>query len=195
VRIVGGQFRGRPLAVPSGEAIRPTSDRVRESVFNILQHGIPDFTLDGAKVLDLFAGTGALGIEALSRGAGFCLFVEEDAEARGLVRRNVEAFGLTGVTKIFRRDATSLGPAGNLGGLTLAFLDPPYGKGLAERALASAAEGRWLAPGAVAVIEERKGAPVVLPAGFAQLDQRTWGDTEVVFARFATSAGTAPARA
>ena len=195
MRIVGGQFRGRPLAVPNGEAIRPTSDRVRESVFNILQHGIADFTLDGAKVLDLFAGAGALGIEALSRGAGFCLFVEEDAEARGLIRRNVEAFGLTGVTKIFRRDATSLGPAGNLGGLTLAFLDPPYGKGLAERALASAAEGRWLAPGAMAVIEERKGTAVVLPAGFARLDRRTWGDTEVLFARFAAGPGTAPAHA
>ena len=158
---------------------------MREAVFNILAHGIPDFALDGAKVLDLFAGTGALGLEALSRGAAFCLFVEEDAEARALIRRNVEALGLTGVTKIFRRDATDLGPAGRNGGFTLVFLDPPYGQGLAERALASAAAGGWLAPGAIAVIEERKGTAVALPAGFVPLDRRTWGDTEVLFARFA----------
>ena len=107
------------------------------------------------------------------------------AEARALIRRNVEALGLTGVTKIFRRDATDLGPAGRNGGFTLAFLDPPYGQGLAERALASAAEGGWLAPGAVAVIEERKGAAVALPAGFAPLDERSWGDTQALFARFA----------
>ena len=185
MRIVGGQFRGRPLAAPGDDRTRPTSDRVRESVFNILAHGIADFALDGAKVLDLFAGTGALGLEALSRGAAFCLFVEEDAEARALIRRNVEALGLTGVTKIFRRDATDLGPAGRNGGVALVFLDPPYGQGLAERALASAAAGGWLAPGAIAVIEERKGTAVSLPAGYVQLDRRAWGDTEVLFARSA----------
>ena len=184
MRIVGGQFRGRPLAVPGDDRVRPTSDRVREAVFNILSHGIPDFALAGAKVLDLFAGTGALGLEALSRGAAFCLFVEEEAEARALIRRNVEALGLTGVTKIFRRDATDLGPAGRNGGFALMFLDPPYGQGLAKRALAAAASGGWLAPGAIAVIEERKGAAVALPAGFVQLDRRAWGDTEVTFARW-----------
>ena len=183
MRIVGGKFRGRPLATPTHEGTRPTSDRVREAVFNILAHGIPDFSLDGIKVLDLFAGTGALGLEALSRGAAFCLFVEEDAEARGLIRRNVEAFGLTGVTKIFRRDATDLGHAGNRGEAGLVFLDPPYAQGRAERALLSAASGGWLAPGAVAVIEERKGVSVTLPDSFALLDRRTWGDTEVTFAR------------
>jgi len=185
VRIVGGRFRGRPLAAPSDDATRPTSDRAREAVFNILVHGTPDLELQGARVLDLFAGTGALGIEALSRGARFCLFVEDGAEARALIRRNVEALGLTGVTKIFRRDATSLGPAGTLSGFTLAFLDPPYGQGLAERALASAAEGGWLAPGAIVVIEERKGSGFTLPADFTALHRRTWGDTEVLFARFA----------
>jgi 16S rRNA (guanine966-N2)-methyltransferase len=182
MRIVGGRFRGRALAAPGDDHTRPTSDRVREAVFNILAHGIPGFDLEGAKVLDLFAGTGALGLEALSRGAAFCLFVEEDADARALIRRNVEALGLTGVTKIFRRDATDLGPAGRNGGFALAFLDPPYGQGLAERALASAAGGGWLAPGAVAVIEERRDAAVALPAGLVQLDRRTWGDTQVVFA-------------
>jgi 16S rRNA (guanine966-N2)-methyltransferase len=183
MRIVGGRFRGRPLAGPSDDAIRPTSDRVREAIFNILAHGIPGFELEGAKVLDLFAGTGALGLEALSRGAAFCLFVEESADARALIRRNVEALGLTGVTKIFRRDATNLGPAGNRGGHTLVFLDPPYARGLADLALASAAAGGWLAPGAIAVIEEHKGTAVTLPTGFMLLDRRTWGDTDALFAR------------
>jgi 16S rRNA (guanine966-N2)-methyltransferase len=184
VRIVGGQFRGRPLAAPGHEGTRPTSDRAREAMFNILAHGMPGFALAGARVLDLFAGTGALGLEALSRGAAFCLFVEQEADARALVRRNVEALGLTGVTKIFRRDATDLGPAGRNGGFALAFLDPPYDQGLAERALASVAEGGWLAPGAIAVIEERKGTGVTLPAGFEALDKRSWGDTQALFARF-----------
>jgi 16S rRNA (guanine966-N2)-methyltransferase len=184
VRIVAGKFRGRPLAAPQDDRTRPTSDRVREATFNILAHGVPGFSIAGAKVLDLFAGTGALGLEALSRGAAFCLFVEEDAAARALIRRNVEALGLTGATKIFRRDAADLGPAGRNGGFVLAFLDPPYGRGLAERALASAAAGGWLAEGAIAVIEERKGEALVLPAAFVQLDQRIWGDTQMVFARF-----------
>ncbi len=185
MRIVGGRFRGRPLATPVDDVTRPTSDRVREAIFNILVHGMPGFGLEGAKVLDLFAGTGALGLEALSRGASFCLFVEEKAEARGLIRRNVEALGLGGVTKVFRRDATDLGSAGNRGGYTLVFLDPPYGLGLAAPALASAAAGGWLAPGAIAVIEERKGTAAPLPAGFEPSDRRAWGDTEATFARYA----------
>jgi 16S rRNA (guanine966-N2)-methyltransferase len=184
MRIVAGQFRGRALVAPQGTHTRPTSDRVREALFNVLEHGIAGFSLAGQRVLDLFAGTGALGLEALSRGAAFCLFVEGDAAARGLIRRNIEALGLTGVTKVFRRNATDLGPAGNRGGFGLAFLDPPYGQALAERALASAAAGGWLAPGAVVAIEESKRAIVALPPGFSALDQRTWGDTQVVLARF-----------
>lgn len=184
MRVVGGRLRGRPLATPADARIRPTSDRVREAMFNILAHGIDGFTVDGAQVLDLFSGTGALGIEALSRGARFCLFVEEDAEARGLIRQNVEAFGLTGVTKIFRRDATNLGPASNKGGHTLAFLDPPYGQGLGEKALAAAAGGGWLTHGAICVLEERKDAGLALPEAFAEIDTRTWGDTRVSFLKF-----------
>lgn len=190
MRIVGGRLRGRALAVPKDHSIRPTSDRVREAVFNILMHGIEDFALEGALVLDLFAGTGALGLEALSRGAHSCLFVEEDAEARGLIRQNVEAFGLTGCTRIYRRDAAALGDAGNRGPFTLAFLDPPYGKGLGERAIASAAAGGWLAPGALVVLEERSGTAIAWPEGCLPFDTRGWGDTEVHFARFATLAGT-----
>ena len=183
MRVVGGRLRGRPLAAPEGQGTRPTSDRVRESVFNILAHGIPDFALEGALVLDLFAGTGALGVEAISRGARSSLFVEETPEARGLIRRNVEAFGLTGVTRIYRRDATDLGDAGNRPPFTLAFLDPPYGKGLAEKALASAAAGGWLAPGAVVVVEERADVEIAWPTEFVPFDTRAYGDTRVHFAR------------
>ncbi len=184
MRIVAGKFRGRALAVPEHEGLRPTSDRVRESVFNILAHGIADFSIAGARVIDLFAGTGALGLEALSRGASYCLFVEDSAEARALIRRNVEAFGLTGETRIFRRDATDLGQAGNMEGYDLAFLDPPYGKGLGDKALAVLAEGQWLKPGAVAVLEERSETEVALPAGLHEIDRRSWGDTEVRFLRY-----------
>ena len=134
----------------------------------------------------MFAGTGALGIEALSRGADYCMFVEEDAAARGTIRENVESLGLTGITKIFRRDATGLGPAGKYAGFSVLFADPPYGKALAGRALASAAAGGWLSPGAVVVVEERAGVVVELPPAFRQWDQRTWGDTQAVFARFTT---------
>lgn len=183
MRIVSGRFRGRQLAVPGHEGLRPTSDRVRESVFNILMHGIENFSLQGARVIDLFAGTGALGLEALSRGAAYCLFVEDSAEARALIRRNVEAFGLTGETRIFRRDATDLGPAGNMEGYDLAFLDPPYAKGLGEKALAILVAGKWLKRGAVLVLEERAGATVSLPEGLSEIDRRAWGDTEVRFLR------------
>lgn len=184
MRIVGGQFRGRSIAAPAHEGLRPTSDRVRESLFNILTHGIADFTLEGARVLDLFAGTGALGLEALSRGASYCLFVEIDAEARGLIRRNVEALGLTGVSKIFRRDATDMGRALDRDRASLALLDPPYGKGLGEKALASLAAGGWLEDGAVAVLEERDGVHIALPADYTELDRRSYGDTQIVLARF-----------
>lgn len=185
MRIVAGRFKGRPLATPRSDSIRPTSDRVRESLFNILGHGLDGFDLEGARVLDLFAGTGALGLEAVSRGAVSCLFVEEDAQARGLIRANVEALTLTGVTKLFRRDATRLGPAGKMGQFDLVLLDPPYGRGLGEAALAAAIEGGWLAPGAVVVLEERADVDVELPPGLALFDRRVYGDTQIVFARFA----------
>lgn len=188
MRIVAGRFRGRALQAPDDMKIRPTSDRVRESVFNILTHGFEGFTLNGARVIDLFAGTGALGIEAVSRGASYCLFVEDAPEARALIRKNVEALGLTGETRIFRRDATDLGPAGNMEPYALAFLDPPYGKGLGEKALAILAEGKWLTPDAICVLEERAGTEVAVPAAFELVDTRTYGDTDVRFLRFSPSA-------
>ena len=163
--------------------MRPTSDRVRESMFNILAHGIDDFELAGARVIDLFAGTGALGLEALSRGASYGLFVEDDADSRGLIRANVEAFGLTGETRIFRRDATALGLIGTIAPFNLAFLDPPYGKGLAERALTSLRDGHWLVSGAVVVVEEAATSEVSWPAGYSSLETRSYGGTTVHFGR------------
>ncbi len=184
MRIVAGEFRGRPLAAPAGRAIRPTSDRLRETLFDILAHryGAP---AAGARVLDLFAGTGALGLEAISRGAGWCLFVEEGVEGRGLIRANVEALGLTGRTRIFRRDATRLGPAGNLEPFDLVFADPPYGRGLGEAALAAAGAGGWLMPGALAVLEEDAAAKVEPPAGFTLEERRSVGDSSLRFFSFA----------
>jgi len=183
MRVVGGTFRGRTLATPGDDAIRPTSDRVREAVFNILAHGNAAVDLTGKRVIDLFAGTGALGIEALSRGAAYCLFVETGVEARGLIRTNVEALSLGGVTRMFRRDATDLGPIGTMTPYDVAFLDPPYGKGLGEAALASLAAGGWMVPGATVVLEERAGVEVQVPEGYEFVDDRTWGDTTVRFLR------------
>lgn len=182
MRIVAGRFRGASLATPKGDGTRPTSDRLRETIFNILAHGHDDAAV-GARVLDLFAGTGALGLEALSRGAKACVFVEEAVEPRGLIRRNVEAMGLTGVTKIFRRDATRLGEAGTIEPFDLVFLDPPYRKGLGEKALSSALAGGWLKPGALCVLEEAVDAVVSVPAGFDLVGERTVGDSKVIFLR------------
>ena len=182
MRIVGGRFRGRALSTPNSQEIRPTADRLRESLFNILTHAYGD-PVEGARVLDLFAGTGALGLEALSRGAAFVLFVDEGAEARALLRGNVEALGAGGTTKVYRRDATRLGPVSPLEPFSLAFLDPPYGKGLAERSLASARDGGWLVPGAIVVVEEAADAGFKPPEGFEELERRKYDDTEFVFLR------------
>lgn len=182
MRVTGGNFGGRTLKSPSSQNIRPTSDKLRQAIFNILAHGHGD-PVSGARVLDLFAGTGALGIEALSRGAVFALFVEEAAEARALIRANVETLSLTGITKIFRRDATRLGPRGAFEPFTLAFCDPPYGKGFAEKALASAREGDWLAKDALLVVEEAVAAKFAAPEGFEVLERREYDDTEIVFLR------------
>ena len=182
MRVVGGRLKGRNLASPSSRDIRPTADRLRESLFNILTHAY-DNPIADARVLDLFAGTGALGIEAISRGAKFTLFVDNGAEARALMRNNVEALGLGGVTKVYRRDATDLGPAHPMQPFALAFLDPPYGKGLAEKSLASLRDGGWLVTGALVVVEEAKAAAFAVPDGFQELERRVYDDTEFVFLR------------
>ena len=180
MRIVGGRLRGRTLVGPKSAAIRPTSDRLRETLFNILAHAYGD-PVTNARVLDLFAGTGALGLEALSRGAAFTLFMDDGAEARALIRQNVEALGLGGVSRIFRRDATRLGAAHPLEPFSLALLDPPYGRGLAERALLSANAGRWLTPEALVVVEEATDAGFTAPEGFEEIERRGYDDTELTF--------------
>lgn len=180
MRIVAGEFRGRPLLTPAGKNIRPTADRVRQTVFDILAHSYGD-PVKGARVLDLFAGTGAFGLEAISRGAASALFVEDGVEARGLIRGNIEAFGLTGRTRIFRRDATRLGDAGNLPPFTLVFADPPYSAGLGEKALAAAVDGGWLAPGATVVLEEAADARIEAVRGLEALETRGIGDTAIHF--------------
>ena len=182
MRVVGGRLKGRNLAAPASRDIRPTADRLRESLFNILIHAY-DNPIADARVLDLFAGTGALGIEAVSRGAKFALFVDNGAEARALMRNNVEALGLGGATKIYRRDATLLGPAHPVEPFTLVFLDPPYAKGLAEKALVSLRDGGWLTPGALLVVEEAKAAAFKAGEGFVELERRAYDDTEFVFLR------------
>jgi 16S rRNA (guanine966-N2)-methyltransferase len=184
MRIVGGRLKGRALKGPSSEAIRPTSDRLRETLFNILAHSYGD-PLDGAPVLDLFAGTGAMALEALSRGAAAALLVDQGTEACAIIRANVEALGLAGAARVLRRDARKLGKAPEGEKYDLAFLDPPYGKGLAPPALAALRGGGWLAAGALVVIEEAAGAELALPEDFALIEARLFGDAKVLFARAA----------
>jgi 16S rRNA (guanine966-N2)-methyltransferase len=160
-------------------------------MFNILAHAYDD-PCEGARVIDLFAGTGALGLEAVSRGAVFALFVDDSSEGRALLRANIETLGLAGVTRVFRRDATKLGPMPPQEPFTLAFLDPPYGRGLAPRALAALRDGGWLAEGALCVIEEEAAAAIDWPKGFTLLDRRESGDTQACFVRFAPRDGGGP---
>jgi 16S rRNA (guanine966-N2)-methyltransferase len=183
MRIVGGKFKGLHLATPADLSTRPTSDRVREAVFNILAHGIEGLELEGARVLDLFAGTGALGFEALSRGGRHCQFVDESAEARGLVRTNADKLGVIGQCKIWRRDAADLGPCAPLPKFDLVFCDPPYGKGLGKKALLSLVNGDWLNAGAIVVLEEGGKAVVPEIAGLTLIDEREYGETMVRFYR------------
>lgn len=178
MRIIAGKFRGKNLSSPSDDAIRPTSDRARESIFNILGSRLGP-VLDGKRVLDLFAGTGALGLEALSRGAAHVTFVDTGAEARGLIRDHIEAFGAAGITKLLRRDATALGTPGTFGQFDLVFLDPPYSQGLGEKAMAEVSANGWLASGATLVWEESSDAEVTIPPGFILEDERTYGAATV----------------
>ncbi len=180
MRIVGGALRGRVVHAPSGSEIRPTSDRLRESLFNILIHA-HDVSFEEAFVVDVFAGTGALGLEALSRGAAFALFVDSGAQARALLRQNIEALGQGGKSRIFRRDATRLGDAPPGQRFDLALLDPPYGQGLAEPALAGLVAGGWLKPGGLVVVEEETEARISAPPQLQRLETRGFGLTTLHF--------------
>jgi 16S rRNA (guanine966-N2)-methyltransferase len=200
MRVVAGRLKGRSLLGPNlakpnlgrsdfSGSIRPTSDRLRESLFNILAHGLLKYGIEnpvfGSRVLDLFAGTGALAIEALSRGATQAVLVDDGIEARGLQRGNVEALGLGGITKILRRDATKLGLVAPLEPFTLVFCDPPYGKGLGEEALQSALDGGWFTAGAIVILEERQGLEITLPQSLELLDRRITGEAQILIGRFA----------
>lgn len=185
MRITGGKFGGRPLSTPKDNRVRPTADKVRQAVFNILLHNEfgRGFSLKDVRAADLFAGTGALGIEALSHGAQYCLFVDASAESRAIIRENVEALGLTGASKVWRRDATKLGAMspGAGGPFGLVFLDPPYRKGLVVPALQSLRDGGWLVPNALVVAETAEDEVLDLPQDFTAADERHYGDTTVTF--------------
>lgn len=185
MRIVSGDFRGKALVTPAGANTRPTSDRARQAIFNILEHAPWSEGVRDRRVIDLFAGSGALGFEALSRGASFCLFVETDEAARGAIRENVDGLHLFGRTRVHRRSATDLGvrPGADGPAFDLAFLDPPYAKGLGEEALARLAAGGWLADGAIVVFERGSDEPDPETPGYERVDARDYGAARVHFLR------------
>lgn len=183
MRIVGGEFRGRMLATPKSSDIRPTIDRTRESLFNIISHVYPD-ALDGTRVLDLFAGTGAVGLEAMSRGCRQALFVENGIEGRGLLWENIDALGLHGRARILRRDATQLGQPGTMEPFQFVFADPPYGQGFGEKALLAAHAGGWLSPDALVILEERADVTLAVDPAFRPRESRIFGDTRMEFFRY-----------
>lgn len=190
MRIVAGSLKGRAIVAPEGQGTRPTSDRARQAIFNVLEHaGWAEDVLDGARVIDLYAGSGALGYEAISRGGAFCLFVETDDGARGAIRENMDAYGLFGRTRVHRRSATDLGPRPGSAGeaFTLAFLDPPYGKGLGEQTLEKLLEGNWLAPNAVVVYERGSDELEIETPGYERMDARDYGAARVLFLKVAPS--------
>jgi 16S rRNA (guanine966-N2)-methyltransferase len=193
VRIVGGRYRGRRLLAPAGESVRPTSDRAREALFNILSHG--RFAADGipfagAAVLDAFAGTGALGLEALSRGAAEAVFIEQDPEAVAVLRRNVALLGESAHAEIVPGDATR--PLRARSECTVAFIDPPYRSGLAAPALAALDRAGWFASDALAIVELGAREEFIPPALFTPLDERVYGAGRLVFLRRDATVGSKP---
>lgn len=190
MRIVSGRFKGRAIRTPEGRATRPTSDRARESIFNVLAHADWAPPIEGARVIDAFAGSGALGFEAMSRGAAFCLFVETDSAARGVIRDNIEAFQLFGATRIHRRSATDLGskPAGLGKPFDLVFMDPPYAYDLVPAALEQLRRGAWITDEALVIAETGAGEPAPVAPGWDRLDERIYGAARVAFLRFGNGA-------
>jgi 16S rRNA (guanine966-N2)-methyltransferase len=180
MRIVAGSHRGRRLETPADDRIRPTSDRIRESLFNILGHKL-DGGFIGKRVLDGFAGTGALGLEALSRGAASALFVDRNREALALCRRNAASLGFAKQADFRPADLTHAGPAA--GPFDLVFLDPPYGEGLAAKALAAIHAAGWLSSTAIVAIEADRAQPEIIPEGFLAIDSRDYGRTRIVLVR------------
>ena len=190
MRIVSGSLKGRAILAPEGQGTRPTSDRARQAIFNVIEHASWGESLQDARVIDLYAGSGALGFEAVSRGASFALFVETDESARGVIRQNMDAYGLFGRTRVHRRSATDLGPRpGSTGeAFDIAFLDPPYAKGLGEETLKSLLEGGWLKPEALVIFERGSDEPDIDTPGYERLDARDYGAARVLFLRVAEAA-------
>lgn len=191
MRIVAGSLKGRSIVTPEWQGTRPTSDRARQAVFNVLEHAAWAEPLDGMRVMDLYAGSGALGFEAISRGAAFALFVETDEEARGAIRENADAFHVMGRTRVHRRSAIDLGarPRSDGEAFDLAFLDPPYRKGLGEQSLARLLEGGWLKPGALVVFERGSDELEIDTPGYERLDARNYGAARVLFLRVGPAEG------
>jgi 16S rRNA (guanine966-N2)-methyltransferase len=187
MRIVAGTYRGRALVAPKGHSTRPTADRTREAMFNVLEHAPWSAPFAGARVLDLFAGSGALGLEALSRGAAFCLFVDTDPDARATIGANLRALGLSGKGRVERRDATSLGAPPSGDRFDLAFLDAPYGLGMNEAALTALSRQAWLASDAIVVVERGAGEAPMRLVNFEMLDVRGWGAARVGFLKARSS--------
>lgn len=185
MRIVAGSLKGRAILAPEGQNTRPTSDRARQAIFNVLEHAAWAEGLQEARVMDIYAGSGALGFEAISRGAAFALFVEIDDGARGVIRENMDAYGLFGRGRVHRRSAVDLGERpGSVGeAFDLAFLDPPYAKGLGEQTLERLREGQWLKPGAIVVFERGSDEPDIDTPGYERLDARDYGAARVLFLR------------
>ena len=190
MRIVAGSLKGRSILAPDGQGTRPTSDRARQALFNVLEHAAWAEPLQGMRVMDLYAGSGALGFEAISRGAAFCLFVETDEDARGSIRENADAYGVMGRTRVHRRSATDLGgrPGSDGEAFDLAFLDPPYRKGMGEQTLIRLLEGHWLKPGAIVVFERGSDEPEIDTPGYERLDARDYGAARVLFLRVSPTA-------
>jgi 16S rRNA (guanine966-N2)-methyltransferase len=186
MRVVAGRHRGRRLLAPEGLALRPTADRVREAVFNIIAHGGfgpgGGSILNGARVLDAFAGTGAMGIEALSRGAAHATFIEQDAEALAALRANLRTVGEAANATVLGADA--LNPPRSAASVDVAFLDPPYGAGLGPAALEALASAGWFAEGAIVTVEVAAHEPFAAPAGFELIEERRYGAARVVMLRF-----------
>jgi 16S rRNA (guanine966-N2)-methyltransferase len=185
VRIVGGELRGRRLEAPTGRDVRPTSDRTRQSLFNILAHG--DWAadggdvLDGAVVLDAFCGTGALALEALSRGAASALLLDKARPSLDMARRNADSLGVAARCRFILGDAGK--PPAAPAAATLAFLDPPYAQDLAPPALAALSAAGWLAPGALVCVEVGERDPLTAPPGFEMLDERAYTQARILFLR------------
>lgn len=179
MRITAGKYKGRKIEVPKGSAVRPTSDKVRQAIFNALNaRGL----IEGAVVIDAFCGTGALGLEALSRGASFCTFFDKNKPSHDLCRRNIESFNAKNSSNLVLKDITKLSGVAREGeAANLVFLDPPYEQNLVPAAVDALCKENWLSPECVFVIESAK-VETIESSHFSVFEEKNYGDTKVLFA-------------